>query len=92
MSVAPAARAATVPAPNGIPPWVNVGPSSMTSTRLPASDPCPSRVTGDSARMIVAAGTIRATSATTRSTSAGSAESTLFTTTTSAIRSVVSPG
>jgi hypothetical protein len=91
-SVAPACRAATVPAPNGIPPCVMVGPSSTTSTRLPANDWPGSRVTGDAARTTMASGFVAYTLATTRPTAAGSALSVLLTTTMSAIRKFSSPG
>ena len=54
---APPRCAATIPAPNGIPPWVIVGPSSITSTAAPTSErPCSSvtrRVRPDDRRLRV---------------------------------------
>src|SRR5581483_1029312 len=41
---APAFRAATRPAPNGISPWVRVGPSSTTRTRMPVRSGPGSRI------------------------------------------------
>src|SRR5574341_972183 len=90
--VAPACRAATVPAPYAMLPWVRVGPSSTTSTRLPASDGPGMRLTGDAARTMVAVGLAAATLAATVATACGSAVSILLITTTSAIRRFVSPG
>ena len=75
-----------------MPPWVRVGPSSTTRTRAPASDGPGSSVTGEAARMTVAAGLTAATLAATAATAAGSALSTLLITTTSAMRRLVSPG
>ena len=59
---APAFCAATAPAPNVIPPWVSVGPSSTTSTRLPASGGPSASDTGEVARTIVASGLAAMTS------------------------------
>ena len=89
---APAAVAATQPAPHGMPPCVMVGPSSITSTRLPRTRAGSSSRTGDAARTIDASGRTRRASAMAKATSAAPATSTLFTTTTSAMRSTASPG
>ena len=91
-AAAPACRAATVPAPKDMPPWVKVGPSSTTRTRFPSISGPGSSVTGDSASMILTSGLTDLTSSITRCTSAGSALSTLLTTTTSALRTFTSPG
>lgn len=91
-SRAPAWRAATVPAPNGMPPWVTLGPSSTTSTRASVNDGPGSSVTGDAALTIVAVGFVSATTATTSAVADSGAVSTLLTTTMSAVRRLISPG
>src|SRR4030042_3970939 len=58
ISAAPYFLAATIPAPYVIPPWVRVGPSSMTRTRLPVIRPPSLTMVGELARMIVALGLI----------------------------------
>ena len=91
MSAAPKRRAATTPAPKVMPPWVSVGPSSTTATRLPLISP-PWRVSAERARSTWARGFIAAMSAWTSAICSGVAESTLLITTTSAMRMFVSPG
>src|SRR5512132_161179 len=88
---APALLAATSPAPNGISPWVSVGPSSTTSTSLPRRSGPASSTGGDFANTKVAIGLAASTFSTTCSTLCASAESTLLITTTSAIRRLTSP-
>src|SRR6266511_149904 len=75
---APAFRAATRPAPNGISPCVSVGPSSTTRTYRPSRSGPSSRVGGDSAKMTVAMGLTDSMFSSTRSTLCASAESTLL--------------
>ena len=92
ISAAPAARAPTTPAPKDIEPCVSVGPSSMTTTRLPSTREGSLTVTGESASMMRARGLRPSTEAVTSSMAAASAESHLATMTTSAIRTLASPG
>jgi hypothetical protein len=75
--VAPAATAATYPAPCDIPPCVIVGPSSTTITRRPRTAAGSSSRTGEAARTIAAVGFTACASSTTAWTSAASAASTL---------------
>jgi Universal stress protein family len=92
MTIAPAAVAATKPAPCGIEPCVMVGPSSTTTTRRPRTAAASSSRTGDAARTIRALGLTARAVATARATWSGVAASTLFTTTRSAVWSTASPG
>ncbi len=80
------------PAPKDISPCVSVGPSSITSTFFPLISAAFSTAIGERASTIRAPGLMRRTFAMTASTLTRSAESTLFTTTTSASRTFVSPG
>ena len=89
---APACRAATTPAPYSIPPWVSVGPSSITRTRLPANPAPSSRVTGLRPLIRTASGLTSRAERSTSATCSGVAESTLLMTIASAIRKFISPG
>src|SRR5205823_3627037 len=80
------------PAPYCSSPWVSVGPSSITRTRLPARSAPSSRVTGLRPRMSRAPGFSSAAAASMATTCSGVAESTLLMTMASAIRKLVSPG
>jgi hypothetical protein len=73
-------------------PWVSVGPSSTTSTRLPFTAAGLSTVTGLSASMMVALGFIALMLARTVAISLALAVSTLLITTTSAMRRLAAPG
>src|SRR6185436_14662907 len=55
---APNFQAAATPAPYFISPWVRVGPSSTTRTRLPVIAPGVSTVKGEAASMTTALGLI----------------------------------
>ena len=92
ISAAPARRAATTPAPRVISPCVSVGPSSITSTRVPAISSGRSARTGLSARITVAPGFTRSMEPSTVATCSDVAESILLMTTASAIRRFASPG
>jgi hypothetical protein len=91
-SRAPCARAATTPAPNFISPWVRVGPSSITRTRLPAITSASSTVTLLFAFTTVASGLARWIVSINWFTCSIEAESILLITMTSAIRRLASPG
>ena len=92
-SAAPFAFAARTAAPYAISPCVSVGPSSMASTRLPATvSPFSSKRNGEAANTIFASGLTLRIESSTASTPSGGAVSTLFTTHTWAMRRFVSPG
>ena len=74
-----------------MPPWVMVGPSSTTSTRLPAGS-VSSRVTGEAASSIGTSGSTRLMPAISRPVCSGPAASALLAITRSAMRSTASPG
>ena len=84
--------AATTPAPIFMEPWVSVGPSSTTSTRLPAIVSASSTVTRELAFTTVADGFTSAIVASSCATCSGVAESILFTMIASAARRLASPG
>src|SRR4030065_1464540 len=92
ISAAPYFLAATMPAPYFMPPWVRVGPSSMTRTRLPVIRPPSLTIVGELARMIVALGLILLALARTRAIPSCLAVSILLMTMTWARRKFVSPG
>ncbi len=80
------------PAPKGISPWVRVGPSSTTRTRLPLIRSGSLTITGEAARTMRAAGLCVAMVPLTCSTWEGCALSTLLMIAMLAMRMLVSPG